>query len=184
MSIVPGNDAFNVRRIWISNANYADLAPVFAPNIGEPRNETLKSEALAVFETSQHTPYFFNLHSDDLAHTLVLGKTGSGKSFLLNFLLTHAQQYRPYTFICDLGGSYESLTTLFGGTYVPVSLESPSFSINPFHLPLTPENHRFLLSLLRVLIESGGYVMTAQEETDVFEQMRTSTRSELRSAVC
>jgi len=36
--------------------------------------------------------------------------TGAGKSFLGNFLITNLQKYDPYTFIFDLGGSFEHLT--------------------------------------------------------------------------
>ena len=43
---------------------------------------------------------------------MILGATGSGKSFFLNFLITNLQKYQPLTYIFDLGGSYESLTKL------------------------------------------------------------------------
>ena len=46
-----------------------------------------------MFETRHQTPFFFNLHVEDVGHTVVLGATGSGKSFLLNFLVTQAEQY-------------------------------------------------------------------------------------------
>ena len=42
-------------------------------------------------ETDNATPYYLNLHNGEVAHTLILGMTGSGKSFLCNFLLTNAQ---------------------------------------------------------------------------------------------
>src|SRR3984957_19438833 len=103
--------------------------------------------------------------------TAPLAATGSGKSFLLNFLLTHFQKYEPLTYIFDLGGSYENLTRLFGGTYLPVGMQQRSFMINPFTLPPTPENLQFLFSFLKVLIESSAYQMTAQDERDLYEQI-------------
>ena len=45
----------------------------------------------------------------DVGHTLVLGATGTGKSFLADFLVTHAQKYDPLTVILDLGHSYRKL---------------------------------------------------------------------------
>jgi type IV secretion/conjugal transfer VirB4 family ATPase len=171
LAVIPGNDAYNLRRLWLSNTNYADLSFLFAPSTGEPQNAHLGAEYLAVLEGQGGVPYFLNLHYQDIAHSLVLGATGSGKSFFLNFLLTNLQKYEPLTFIFDLGGSYESLTRLFGGTYVPVGIESRSFSINPFCLPPTTENLHFLFSFFKVLIESNGYQMTALEERDVYEQI-------------
>jgi type IV secretory pathway VirB4 component len=38
-----------------------------------------------VLETDQATPYFLNRHLQDVAHSLMVGATGAGKSFLLNF---------------------------------------------------------------------------------------------------
>ena len=34
LSILPGNSAFNLRRLWLSSANAADLSLVFAPSPG------------------------------------------------------------------------------------------------------------------------------------------------------
>ena len=49
---------------------------------GETRNAHLGTEYLAVLETDNSTPYFLNLHNGEVAHTLILGTTGSGKSLL------------------------------------------------------------------------------------------------------
>ena len=171
LAVLPGNRAYNLRKLWLMNTNYADLSFLFTPDRGGIRNEQLGAEYLAVLETTGGTPYFFNLHYKDVAHTLVLGATGSGKSFLLNFLLTHLQKYEPVTFIFDLGGSYESLTRLFGGSYLPVAGLQRSFTINPFCLPPTKENLQFLFSFVKVLVESSAYQMNAADDQDLFEQI-------------
>ena len=94
----------------------------------------------------------------DVGHTLVLGATGSGKSFLLNFLLTHAQKYEPLTVIFDLGHSYRKLATLLHGSYLELGLRQPGVTINPFALDPTPENLHFLHAFVRVLLEGAdGY---------------------------
>jgi type IV secretion/conjugal transfer VirB4 family ATPase len=156
LAAVPGNHAWNLRTLYLLNTNYADYSFLFTLHSGEPRNAHLRQEYLAVLETCHNTPYFLNLHYHDVAHTLVLGRTGSGKSFLLNFLITNLQKYAPHTFIFDLGGSFESLTQLFGGSYVRVDAASAGFSINPFSLPPTKENLDFLTLFVRVLLQGAG----------------------------
>ena len=171
LATIPGNSQYNLRYLWLLNTNYADLSFLFTLHTGEKRNAHLEAEYLAVMETNHGTPYYLNMHFQDTAHTLILGKTGSGKSFFVNFLLTNMQKYAPLTYIFDLGGSYEHLTKLCGGSYLRVGISNFSFTINPFCLPLTRENHHFLASFVRVLIESGGYQLTSVDERDVYEQI-------------
>ena len=153
LATVPGNHHLDLRSLYLLNTNYADFSFLFTLHNGEPRNAHLRAEYLAVLETNHHTPYFLNLHYRDTAHTIILGRTGTGKSFLGQFLLTNLQKYAPYTFIFDLGGSFESLTHLLSGSYVRVGLESTDFKINPFSLAPTKENLDFLALFLKVLIQ-------------------------------
>jgi len=172
LATVPGGSAFNLRSMYLLNTNYADYSFLFTLHCGEPENRHLRQEYLAVLETNHNTPYFLNLHHRDVAHTMILGRTGSGKSFLLNFLITNMQKYDPYTFVFDLGGSFESLTRLFGGTYVRVGLNTPGFKINPFSVPPTKENLDFLALFLKVLIQgSSPLELTPAEERDLFHQI-------------
>ena len=132
----------------------------------------LDAEYLAAFETNQSTPYYLNLHYQDIPHTLMLGMTGTGKSFTCNFLLTHAQKYTPRTVIFDLGGSYRMLTQLFGGSYMQLGIDRNAFSINPFSLPPSEENLHFLFSFVKVLIESSGtFRMADQDERELYSQI-------------
>jgi type IV secretion system protein VirB4 len=165
-AIVPGNYAFNLRKLHLLNTNYADLSFFFTILPGEKVNTYLGAEYLAVLETDNQTPYYLNLHCGEVAHTLILGMTGSGKSYLCNFLLQNAQKYDPLTFIFDIGGSFEPLTHIFGGSYLNVGREERDFTINPFSLAPTRENQQFLFSLLRVLIEGNGqrYRLDFKEE--------------------
>jgi len=76
LAVLPGNGAYNVRSMHLLNTNAADLALLFAQDSGAPSNAHLQREALAVVDTTQHTPYHLNLHVGDVGHTLVLGATG------------------------------------------------------------------------------------------------------------
>ena len=172
LATVPGNHVFNLRYVYLLNSNYADYSFLFTLHCGEHQNQHLRQEYLAVLETNHHTPYFLNLHHRDVAHTMILGRTGAGKSFLLNFLITNLQKYDPWTFIFDLGGSFESLTQLFGGSYVKIGINSPDFRINPFSLPPTKENLDFLALFVKVLLQGSSPIdLEPGEERDLYQQI-------------
>ncbi|MGD0939555.1 MAG: hypothetical protein ABR905_07560 [Terracidiphilus sp.] len=181
---IPGNRQFNLRKQWALNSNYADLSFLFTVDTGSTWNPHLEREYLAALESTHGTPYYFNLHAGDVGHALMLGATGSGKSFSMSFTIQSVQKYDPLTFIFDLGGSYESLTRAFGGIYLNVGLKSPGFTINPFSLEPTPENMNFLYLFLRVLVEAGGrYELTPDDEKALFAAIERAYKlpSEIRT---
>ncbi len=170
LSIVPGNGAHNLRRLALLETNLADLSFLFTLDHGDAVSPHLGKEALAVFETPHRTPYAFNLHVQDVGHTLVLGATGSGKSFALNFLITHAQKYAPQTVVLDIGHSYRKLATLLGGRYLELGLRHHGVTINPFALEPTPEHLHFLHAFARVLLEGDeGYRISDLEDREIYE---------------
>lgn len=170
LSIVPGNSAHNLRRLALLETNCADLSFLFTLDTGARVSPHLGQEALVAFETRHHTPYFFNLHVDDVGHTAIVGATGSGKTFGLNSLITHAQKYQPYTVIFDLGPNYWKLATLFRGSYLKIGLRQHGVSINPFALEATPENLHFLHAFARVLLEGAdAYRLSDAEDRELYE---------------
>ena len=110
-----------VRKVFVSAGVAACLAPLFGPPRGTRRSRHLGRESLAVLETPWRTAYHYDLFAGDVGHTLMLGATGSGKSFTLNFLLVEALRYDPRVLILDLGGSYRWLTRFLGGRYLELS---------------------------------------------------------------
>ena len=169
VSIVPGNGARNLRRVALLETHAADLSFLFGVDQGQAGSPLLPAP-LATFETPHHTPFAYHLHVEDVGHTLVLGATGSGKSFLLNFIVTNAQQYDPFTIVLDLGHGYRKLAALLHGGYVELGLRQHDVSINPFSLEPTPEHLHFLHGFVRVLLEGeDGYRLSELEDREVYE---------------
>ena len=174
LAIIPGNSAFNVRELRITNVNYSDLSFLFGPHRGSPRNEHLKDESLAVLTTNQGTIFHLNLHQGQVGHTLLTGRTGAGKSYTLKFLVFNALKYRPYTVIFDIARTFKGLTEAVSGSYVELGTPGSEASINPFCLPPLRENLEFLYSFVRMLIESdGGERLGAAEMADVDKQVKS-----------
>ncbi len=170
LATMPGNTTHNLRRLTISHEHAADLACLFAPATGTPWSPHLDAASLLTLETDPPGLYDWALHVGDVGHTAVFGSTGSGKSFLLNVLLMHAQQYQPQTFVFDIGGSYERLLTRIGGAVWRVGLRHRTVSINPFALPPTPESRHFLHAFVRLLIQGGtADAWTSRDDRDVVE---------------
>ncbi len=174
LAVVPGNASHNLRRLPLLNTNVADLSFLFTLHTGQRTSDHLGGRAcLAVFETAHQTPYFWTLHYQDVGHALIQGATGSGKSFLANFIVLHAQQYDPVTVIFDLGGSYDALVTRLGGSTWRMGLAQRTFTINPFCLDPTPEHLHFLFSFVRVLLQSSGqHHLTLVEDRDLYDAVQ------------
>ena len=173
-ALAPGNHGRQLRGNYLSAAVAADLAPLWSVPEGDVRDRHLGDEHLAVFETRRHTPYYYSAHAGDIAHTLVIGATGSGKSFLLNFLLAQARKYRPRVCILDLGGSYRHLTELVGGAYLDLRPRNGGMPcrLNPFRaLEPTPDNLQFLESFVRMLLEIEGKTCDARERSELRSQI-------------
>ena len=151
--------ARQVRRVFVSSGLAACLAPVFGPPRGSERSAHLRREPLATLETPWGTAYDYDLFSGDVGHTLILGATGSGKSFALNFLLVEALKYGPRVLILDLGGSYRWLTRFLGGSYLELTVgEAESgLRLQPFALPPTTRSFQFLTGWVLRLLKLGGY---------------------------
>jgi type IV secretion/conjugal transfer VirB4 family ATPase len=176
LATLPGNTDNNLRRLTLLDTNHADLLPLAGVSIGHATagGPLGGRECLATFRTEQNTPYYWRLHHEDVGHTLLLGSTGSGKSFLLNFLVTHAQKYDPITLIFDLGGGFRKLTALLGGASWRIGLSNDTCRINPFALPESPENRHFLAAFTRVLLQTGGqYKVTLQDDRDLHDAVES-----------
>jgi len=125
---LPGNGYANLRRPLVSTRNLADLLPVTSVWPGLPENPSplfpRHSPALLWAATTGATPFWLNLHDDDVGHTLVVGATGAGKSTLLNLLIAQFLRYpRAQVFGFDIGYSGWLLARAAGARHYDLAVE-------------------------------------------------------------
>jgi type IV secretion system protein VirB4 len=161
-AMFPGNQKFNVFPLSLSEDHHARLSSVFAPHLGHPHSEDLDSEYLNILETRTRTPFFQDVYVDGVRVMLIIGPTGTGKSVHGNQLISLEQKYGGFTYIFDIGGSYESLVELYGGKVDRVGKDGPN--VNPFALEPTESNIKFLYSFVKLLLTNGGAELEPEDD--------------------
>ena len=169
-AMFPGNGKFNVFPMWLAEDHHARLASIFAPNLGHPSSEDLDNEYLNVFETRTRTPFFQDAYVDGVRVMLILGPTGTGKSVHGNLAIAHEQKYGGFTYIFDIGGSYESVVELYGGRVDRIGKDGPR--VNPFALEPTEGNITFLYSFVKLLLTNGGAELEPEDDDVIHKAVR------------
>jgi type IV secretion system protein VirB4 len=169
-AMFPGNSQFNVFPLWLGEDHHARLSSVFAPHIGHTYSEDLDAEYLNVFETRTGTPFFQDVYVDGVRVMLILGPPGAGKSVHGNQMLALEQKYNGFSYVFDIGASYESQVELYGGKVDSVGKDGPR--INPFSLEPTEANLKFLNNFIKLLLTSGGATLEPEDGDVVFKAVR------------
>ena len=118
---------------------------------------------------------------------IVIGGSGSGKTFLMQTLLGDLLRGNTDVMIVDRGYGYKHLVDLFGGEIIPIEPGS-SVSINPFDLPegATKPNEQkkgFLMTLLRAMLPSEGGVTESLENAILSNAISQTYTGALNSKV-
>jgi type IV secretion system protein VirB4 len=169
-AMFPGNGKFNVFPMWLSEEHHARLSSVFAPHIGHPHSEDLDSEYLNVFETRTRTPFFQDVYVDGVRVSLIIGPTGSGKSVIGNATVALEQKYGGFTYIFDIGGSYESVVELYGGRVDHIGKDGPRVAL--FALEPTESNIKFLYSFIKLLLTNGGAELEPEDDDTIHKAVQ------------
>jgi type IV secretion system protein VirB4 len=169
-AMFPGNGKFNVFPMWLGEDHHARLSSIYAPQLGHPHSDDLDSEYLNIFETRTRTPFFQDVYVDGVRVLLILGPTGSGKSVSGNLAIAHEQKYGGFTYIFDIGGSYESVVELYGGRVDRIGKDGPR--VNPFSLEPTETNIQFLYSFLKLLLTNGGADLEPEDDDVIHKAVK------------
>jgi type IV secretion system protein VirB4 len=166
-AMFPGNGQFAVFPVWLREDHHARLSQVYAPHIGHMHSEDLDREYLNVLETRTRTPFFQDVYVNGVRVMLIIGPTGTGKSVHANQMLALEQKYDGFSFVFDIGGSYESQVALYGGRVDRIGIDGPQ--CNPFALEPTEANLKFLHSFVKLLLTNGG-AQPEPEDDDVIHK--------------
>lgn len=153
LSALPISQTEALRSRRVTSAMGACLAPLSAPWEG--------TESLGmILESANGNVVSVDPFAEGIPrHGMVIGTTGSGKSFAMNYLIMslYATDERTSFVVIDIGGSYKRLCEVLGGDYFEVKL-AQEFAMNPFPqkeamLDDKGEMDSDLLGYLRVFIQ-------------------------------
>jgi type IV secretion system protein VirB4 len=175
-SQLPANWKCRTRQANVSSLNFLGLSPLHNFAIGKKDNNPW-GQSVTTLQTTNGQPYYFNFHATHpaenslgekaIANTMVIGKSGTGKTALINFLLSQVQKYNPSPtiFFFDKDRGAEIFVRACGGNYLALENGQPT-GFNPFHCERNEANIQFLADLIKVL--AGKLAYTAREEEDIF----------------
>jgi len=128
VSILPGWTKESSRWVLLKSAHLADFMPFFCEFKGSGKAECL-------FYNTTHGLASYDPFCDELSafNTVVVGASGSGKSFTINQVINQYSKNDPIEIFIDIGGSYKRQVILKGGEYIDLGLKE-KFTINLFDL--------------------------------------------------
>lgn len=162
----PGNVKQRPRSGTITSRNFAALSGFHCYPTGRLTN--IWGAAVALLKTSAGTPFYFNFHWQDLGSTLIIGKSGSGKTVLQNFFLAQAQKLDPTIIFFDKDRGAELFVRAAGGTYLSLENGLPTGCAPLKALDLTDEGDiAFLRAWISKLVERSDRPFTVAEQREI-----------------
>jgi len=176
---LPGHGVENVRRPLLNTMNLADLVPTSTIWTGRvdapcPMYPPL-APALMHCVTQGSTTFRLNLHVNDLAHSVVFGRTGSGKSTLLALIAAQLRRYPNMTlYAFDKGLSLYPLTAAIrastqgvSGQHFTVAGDDDKLAFCPLQFLDTRADRAWAMEWINTILALNGLVTTAAQRNDI-----------------
>ena len=162
----PGNMDYRARDMTVSSINFADMAALHAADTGTEKARLPWATPITAFQTLQGSLHRFSFHEpgDPTAeptngHTLVLGKSGGGKTTTVAFLAAQAQRAGGRTIIFDKEAGLKMAVRALGGRYAEIRAGRPT-GLNPLATESGERGEAWFLDWLVALLESRSGPMT------------------------
>lgn len=179
----PGNAPMRSRKAAITNRNFADLAAFHRTPLGKSAQETPWGTPLTMFPTPERSGFWFSCHEGGApsreptsGHTLVLGRSGSGKSVLAAFLMTMARRAEARIVVFDYRGGMEMAVRALGGAYAAIKAGQPT-SLNPLWLETDERGQAWLADWLVALLSREGRPLSPVQTNRITEVVRQNAEA-------
>lgn len=155
-SHIPGNKPLGIRKLPILSENLAHLFPFF-----HDFSRSNDSSALSLRSRSGEISHLNLFSKENLNYNaFICGASGSGKSFLMNAILSAVLQDDPKSRLCifDVGGSYRKIIAAHGGKTTALN-SSEAVALLASFLKIYPvDAHGFYRTLIQTLCGSGSHI--------------------------
>ena len=164
----PGNWAYRPRTALVSAQNFAHLAALHRVAEGRPRSQSPWGETISALPTVTSSLYRFNFHDKgsrgsepSAGHTLVLGRTGSGKTLGTAFLMAQARRTHARIIVIDKDRGLEMAVRAMGGSYSAIRIGEAT-GLNPFQTETDERGAAWLTDWLGDILTGVRGFETAQ----------------------
>ncbi len=140
-------------------------------------------EAITIFCSKAGDPYFFNFHGKkNSGHTTVLGAPGSGRTSLINFLLSESRKFNPRIVILDNTGKSMIFTKAVGGKYyiIDPQYKGTSLKFNPLNIEDSDSSRKMLCELIRRMVARDDITEKIKKVVDSIFMIPRESRSILQ----
>jgi conjugal transfer ATP-binding protein TraC len=155
-SHIPGNRVLGIRKLPILSSNLAHCLPIF-----HDYSRTNDSSSLELRSRSGENSHLNLFSKENLNfNSFICGASGSGKSFLMNAILTSTLKDDPKTRLCifDVGGSYRKIIEANGGKSTTLSFAEAQALISTFLRLYPVSNQGFYRTFVEALCGSGAHI--------------------------
>lgn len=168
---LPANFAFIRRMSPILSDHVASLTALHNSPLGS--QYTSWGRALTLLRTERGTPYFMNFHDKTgRGNTCIFGTEKTGKTVLLNFLVSESTKYDPTIIYISNSNDSKIFIEALEGTWLEIDKQI----INPFLVDDTEKSQAFILEFLKML--SGHYISPLNEvELTFLKKLRSKILS-------
>ena len=164
----PGNWSHRVRTALLSSDNFSEMAAFHKARPGRVKDQSPWGEVITVFPTISSGMYRFNFHEagkrleePSAGHTLVLGRTGSGKTIGTAFLMAQARRVGARVLVFDKDQGLEMAVRAMGGAYSSIKVgEATGF--NPFQTETDERGAAWLTDWLTDILARNKPLTTTQ----------------------